>query len=407
MVLDTKNYSLSKLEIENKINSISETLEENHKSTDRIDLMGGKMGIALFFLYYAKYKDDQKYYNIGLELITEIFGNINNDYVHNTFAGGLSGVGWAFSHLVQNDFIDAEIDEVLGELDEFIYSSMIYNIHNGNYDFLHGALGNWMFFMNRTSEKKYEDYLIKLIDEIEKTSHKDKGGGLKWKSELNPETGKIGYNISLSHGMASIISVLSKVYTLKIDADRVLYLLQGAVRYLLNQKLDKEKYGFNFPHLAKESLEEISRSRLAWCYGDLGIGMSLYLASRRLGNKDWEKEALDVLLHSTQRRSLSENDVVDAGICHGTSGIAHIYNRMFFYTGIDDFKNASYFWIKETLRMAKFEDGFSGYKMWRSEKHGGWKAEAGLLEGVAGIGLALISAISDIEPAWDECLLLS
>ncbi len=31
----------------------------------------------------------------------------------------------------------------------------------------------------------------------------------------------------------------------------------------------------------------------------------------------------------------------------------------------------------------------------------------GFLEGIAGIGLAFISAISDIEPAWDEYLLLS
>ncbi len=30
-----------------------------------------------------------------------------------------------------------------------------------------------------------------------------------------------------------------------------------------------------------------------------------------------------------------------------------------------------------------------------------------LLEGIAGIGLAMISAVSDIEPIWDECLLLS
>ncbi len=57
--------------------------------------------------------------------------------------------------------------------------------------------------------------------------------------------------------------------------------------------------------------------------------------------------------------------------------------------------------------MAIFKDGFCGYKKYRAEEHGGWIPEAGLLEGIAGIGLILISIVSDIEPKWDRCLLLS
>jgi len=53
------------------------------------------------------------------------------------------------------------------------------------------------------------------------------------------------------------------------------------------------------------------------------------------------------------------------------------------------------------------EDTLSGYKMFRTEEHGGPQEEFGFLEGIAGIGLMYISAISDVEPAWDECLLLS
>jgi hypothetical protein len=37
----------------------------------------------------------------------------------------------------------------------------------------------------------------------------------------------------------------------------------------------------------------------------------------------------------------------------------------------------------------------------------GWRSEAGFLEGATGIGLALLGAISDVEPAWDRVLLLS
>jgi len=57
--------------------------------------------------------------------------------------------------------------------------------------------------------------------------------------------------------------------------------------------------------------------------------------------------------------------------------------------------------------MTKFEDGLAGFKSWRTEEYGGLSNDLGFLEGIAGIGLALISSISDIEPAWDECLLLN
>jgi hypothetical protein len=40
-------------------------------------------------------------------------------------------------------------------------------------------------------------------------------------------------------------------------------------------------------------------------------------------------------------------------------------------------------------------------------KFGGMVSNYGLLEGIAGIGLAMISAVSEVQPDWDNALLLS
>lgn len=56
--------------------------------------------------------------------------------------------------------------------------------------------------------------------------------------------------------------------------------------------------------------------------------------------------------------------------------------------------------------MAKFEDGLAGYKTWQGAERG-FRNEYGLLEGIAGIRLVLLAYLSDEEPTWDECLLLS
>lgn len=210
----------------------------------------------------------------------------------------------------------------------------------------------------------------------------------------------------MSHGISSIIAVLSKLYKKDIEKKKTKIMIEGAVNYLLQQKLPHHQYISIFPNLALESMDTLYPSRLAWCYGDLGISVAIWHASQALNNKEWEKEAVNILLHTAKRRDLKENGVVDAGLCHGAAGIAHIFNRMYGYTGIEELKETSDYWFDQTLKMARFEDGLAGFKAWQGEDKG-WLNEAGLLEGIAGIGLALISAVSDIEPAWDECLLLS
>jgi len=109
-------------------------------------------------------------------------------------------------------------------------------------------------------------------------------------------------------------------------------------------------------------------------------------------------------LNCSKRRDVKKEFVMDAGICHGAAGIAHIFNRVYQKTGNETFKEAALFWIDDCLKKSCFNDGLAGYKVWRKD---GWITQTGLLEGIAGIGLVLLSAISDIEPDWDECLLLS
>lgn len=394
--------------IKNKISEVANILEKGIKNIDNKYLVSGKTGISLFFFYYAKYKNEQKYYEKGFELISEVFDEINKGFNYHTFSGGLAGIGWTINHLSKNDFIDADTDEILANIDVFLSKTMLNDIKKGNYDFLHGAIGTGLYFLNRLPDKKACHFLNQLIDELDNISEKNADGTIKWEAILDREKGTTGYNLCLAHGMASIIIFLSKAYKQNIHKEKALDLIKGAVKFILQNKQDTNKYISNFPSWIEKNKQNHGRnSRLAWCYGDLGIGISLYQTAKIIKNQDLEKEAIEILLHSAKRRDLKENMVVDAGLCHGTASIAHIYNRMYHYTGIEIFKESAIYWFNETIKMAKFEDGFAGYKAWRTPDYGGWTNEAGLLEGIAGIGLSFISAISEIEPKWDESFLLS
>lgn len=202
--------------------------------------------------------------------------------------------------------------------------------------------------------------------------------------------------------MPSIAWFLSKLLDLGISRDKVSRLLNRFVSYIFRHSQDTSVRLSHFPGwVVGESSP--ADSRLAWCYGDPGLGIGLWQASVSSGNKEWERKIIDVLLHSTRRRELRKNAVVDAGMCHGTVGIAHIFNRMFHYTGIETFEEAARYWFDETLKMAVFEDGYAGFKRFHSQ----WINSADIFDGISGIGLAIIAAVSNIEPRWDRMMMLS
>ncbi len=394
-----------------KLDEIATILVNKKNSEDDkkkgIGLIGGLTGEALFLFYYAKYTQDMVYYDKAMELLTDVFDAINDGFAYHTFAAGLAGVGWAVEHLVQTDFIEADPDEILEDIDTYLHKAMILDIQEkGNYDFLHGASGCAIYFLNRLGNDKAGKYLAEYIDELEKKSEKEENGAVKWKSVLSIEEGFEGYNLSLSHGLASIIAFLANTNLHGIHKEKSASLLKGAIQYMMSNSLDTTKFQSNFPSWIREG-EPLSHSRMAWCYGDLGIGISLYQAALSLDDKDLEERAIAVFQHAAKRKDLKENAVVDAGLCHGGAGIAHIFNRMYNYTGIEEFRETARYWFNATLALATHEDGFAGYKAWHTEKYGGWVSDGGILEGIGGIGLGILSAISDIEPEWDRCLLCS
>jgi lantibiotic modifying enzyme len=403
-LVDEKNIDTYKA----KLSEISDVLLKNAGKTVNIGTMGGKTGIALFFFYYAQLTMEERHVDFAHQLISEIFEEINKDYTIHTFAGGLAGVGWMMEHLVQNDFVEADTDEILESLDPFLQKALTYDIEKGNYDFLHGAVGTGIYFLSRFPKKDSETRLRELVDYLDNLKHEPREikDAFAWESVLDHEKGTRGYNLSLSHGISSIIVFLGKLLEKGIYTEKVSKLLNGAVNYLLGNELEPGKYNSKFPSWIGSDYP-ISGSRLAWCYGDLGIGMSLWQAAKAAGNKDWEKKAIETLILTTSRKDPKENSVIDAGLCHGAAGIAHIYNRIYHYTGNEIFKELGLYWLEETMKLSIYEDGYAGYKTWHTEKYGGWVAEAGLLEGVAGVGLMLISMIANIEPGWDRCLFLS
>jgi len=366
-------------------------------------LYSGDFGLLLFLLFYSRYSKNEKYALMAenyAEKLLEQF--VAREHPH-TFCSGFSGVMYLFEFLRETRIIDLDISPIQLAVDNYIISKMRLDIQQRYYDFMHGAMGVGLYFLKR---KTNPEYIQELVDFLYDTAEKDfNNQTFKWESVVDYEKNLSGYNLALSHGISSIIIFLARVVNSGMRDEKITKMLSGAVNYVLSLEKDFSQFGSCFPnYILKDSPEDISKSRLAWCYGDLGTGSALWQAGKALGIKKVEEEGLQILLKSTQRRDIIECLVMDAGICHGSAGLAMIYRRMFLETFQEEFKNATTYWITQTLHFSRFEDGLAGYKSFMSGK---WVCDFSLITGIAGIGLVLLSYLEDSQQDWDEMFLLS
>ena len=83
-------------------------------------IMHGKMGITIFFFQLARQTKNQIYEDYAGELIDEIYEEITANTPVD-FENGLAGIGWGIENLIENEFIEANTDKVLEELDNHFF----------------------------------------------------------------------------------------------------------------------------------------------------------------------------------------------------------------------------------------------------------------------------------------------
>ncbi len=403
-----------KFRLELTLSEINETLRFKYKYEKNIGVLEGLSGIALFQFYYAKYTDNDAYADWGQESLFHIINSINKGYDFPTYSSGLAGVGWTFDHLTQNGFIDMDTDELLSSIDHYLFEVMKKNTAEHNYDFLHGAMGYIYYFLGRfestINDKLKQRYRLNIkyfLDKLTETVEKD-ANGFKWLSDIRSKHKTIkGYNLSLSHGMSSIVSILYALTRLNLFKEQCSVLIYKTTSYLLNCSMAKSDHSFSiFPSWVLPNGQADKNSRLAWCYGDFGIGLACLKASQLLSNDILYTKALNILEHTTGRREEKNTCVVDASLCHGAFGNAQIYTSIYHATKDQLYRDAASYWINYGMDLKTHNDGYAGFKQWYSQLNV-WKPKTTLLEGVAGIGLSIIDYLSDEQNTWDRCLLIS
>lgn len=370
-------------------------------------LMSGDTGLACFYANYADWSRDHSFERLAAERIGRALDPAAGSFPGYSLANGFAGTGHVLRYLQKDKLLSLDGEAIYRALDEPMYKAMLAYLDAGKYDYLHGALGIGLYFLGEPGNEQYRGYLKLLSLRLLEMAEQEDDGSLKWISVLDPDTERRGVNLSLSHGMASIILVACRILEEGIAEEQCRTIILGGLRYLEKQRLENEQFLSIFPSWALESEQEVQSSRLAWCYGDLGIGLAYLAAGRLFPDQHYSMRGLEILQHSAERRDLEENRVVDACLCHGASGIALIFNIIYQQTKYTLFRDASLYWLDVCLNMAVHEDGAAGYKYKGGPGRGHWLYFNGLLTGTAGIGLALLSFVQNRKPEWAKLFLLN
>ena len=362
----------------------------NNRKQLNCSLLGGDLGDIIFLYHYSRI--DAHYESIADGLLEKMLQSLSMQPRIATYCNGLAGLGVGLLTL-QQDGVISGVDSALGSIDPVISLSLASFVEDNNIDFLHGLIGIGFYLLERNnSSKEYSvSNLSKIVDYLDKSKISD-GALVKWR--YNEKKLSKPFNISLSHGVSSIVVFLCRLiksgafsenYNVKIKQ-----MLQGAVQYLLSNRVDVDRLGCCFASSSLECDDYPHRSRLAWCYGDLGVATALLEAGNTLNNSSVRDIAIQVLLFSSKRRDIKANYVNDFCVCHGSVGIAQIFRSQGIALGLRDLLDAADYWEKDTLsRVVK--DGHGRHTLlYYDPENGGYRESGGILDGISGAGLYLL-----------------
>jgi lantibiotic modifying enzyme len=398
-----ENTILEKIELE---------LANSYSKNNDLCSLNDRLAYVLFLsYYYFLEKNDSikdKIYP-HLETCIEYYSENPSD---STLFNGFTGLGWLMQHLYNLEILSLEDIESLEDLDEFVEQSLERDFQTQNMDFIYGMIGKATYFFERHPTVDCTKQLTKIFKYYSNLSNQEHPTNAAYAERKKEDDRDYSVNLGLAHGVPNVIVFLSKLYQIGICKEEVYKELEKLVSWFLKQKLKDTNDLGTFSTTTEETATHLGR--LAWCYGDLGIVTALQHAQNVLKRESLEKEILQILKKSTKRKLetsgvFTQNNKVDNNICHGVAGVAHIYyNFSKLYENIE-IQDAYEYWYTMLLKNTDANKEFLNCYSYQGAKKDIWTKEATLINGLAGIGLVLLSQedkIKKLPCTWDTIFLM-
>lgn len=211
-------------------------------------------------------------------------------------------------------------------------------------------------------------------------------------------------NCGLAHGITGPLAMLALAHA---DGPMVAghtEAIRRTASWLASHQVDDARGGA-YPSVVPlgEDPAPPSAARDAWCYGSPGVARALWLAGAALDDPGLTRSAV-AALRAVLRRPVARRRVDSPGFCHGVAGLLQVTLRFAVDTGDEEISVGARRLVDQLLGAYEPQAPF-GYRS--IEPDGAREDRFGLLEGAAGVALALLAAVTLEPPAWDRFFLLS
>lgn len=367
-------------------------------------LLSGRTGVILALCYMDRLSRCRNMNTIGwlCNIWEEMVGQ---ETVECNYGEGLCGFLSVLYHLARYGYISMSDIELADGLDESLFNICLDGIRKGNNDFFYGSGGMFFMFLEKyrlEKDNKTREKLEKILVSLYAEGQHDHNVFFC----ENPLPDLI--DLGIPHGYSSWLLLLAETARLGICSELCLKMMDNIFLYY-KPFIDSKHSGDSFfPMFTLKGAEKAVHSRLGWCYGDVSCLYALLVYSEVKKDYILQTRLLDMFTEVAHRKEMERYSVFDAGICHGTAGLSYIFSMLYHRYGMKAFGDAADFWMQQTLGFSRYESGYAGYlKCYRQGGKYVYSNEYGFLEGIAGIGMSMLSYCDPALSAWGELILVS
>jgi lantibiotic biosynthesis protein len=392
------------------LEAMAEKVARQVSGQEEINLMTGMSGQLLFLSHCLPRGFDLE------RSCEDLLDRIAADKtIKGSFMNGLAGIGFVLKMVNEKHGIFDE--EIIHQFYEYVRIFAKENIYSGEFDFMRGYLGECYFLLEEENSQANFDLFGMAVHTLRKLAiPQSQGVGWISATELRlifPESDfsvkKKDCNLGMSHGSPGIILVLVKLAA-RYPGLELSSLISGALSCMQREGSEENRLanGYYYSIYAGESGKQY-KGQLSWCYSDLSICLMYFKLWEISGEQDLWERANKIALSCADKR-LEHMPGMNSGLCHGAAGIGHMFNKVYQRTGNTIYKDAARYWY--SILFAEFvadrDEGdlirFSDFNRKAGKRE--VVENNGFLQGLSGVGLSVLSALSEEEPVWDKVLLL-